>query len=259
MTDGNYGARNGWIRLAALLVATLPACGGSVVADDMDGDAVVGEDSAGETGADGDGDEDAAGGDADADGDADEDGGPDAGSPPACTITAPLDGSSAPYDADRTFVASATDPEDGALSGASVVWTTDRDAVPLGTGLSVTVVLPASGSHRVTCTATDSDGNVGSGSITVVAQSPVVEIWHPGDGEVRVAGSSIPFVGNARDREDGALSGGALVWTSSIDGTIGTGGSFSAALSAGTNVITLTATDSVGNTGTETITLTMTP
>ncbi|MBI5490028.1 MAG: hypothetical protein HY905_22025 [Deltaproteobacteria bacterium] len=103
----------------------------------------------------------------------------------------------------------ASDPEDGPLSGAAVVWTTDRDAAPLGSGLSITVVLPASGPHVVTCTATDSDGNAGSDSITVVAQSPVAEIWHPGDGEVRVAGSSIPFSGTARDREDGTLTGAA--------------------------------------------------
>ena len=130
---------------------------------------------------------------------------------------------------------------------------------PLGSGASVTVVLDP-GTHVITCTATDSDGNVGTDSIAVTSVSPVAVIDHPGDGETRVATSDIPFVGVGRDVEDGALTGADLVWTNSIDGMFGTGGTFNYnALSAGTNVITLTVTDSAGNTGTDTISLTLTP
>ena len=50
-----------------------------------------------------------------------------------------------------------------------------------------------------------------------------------------------------------------LVWTSSLDGMIGTGRSFNRVLSAGTNVITLRVTDSDGGTGTRSISLTITP
>jgi chitinase len=60
------------------------------------------------------------------------------------------------------------------------------------------------------------------------------------------------------DPQDGALSGAALVWTSSeLSSPIGTGLSFNASLPAGTHVITLTATDSDSNTGTDTVTLTI--
>jgi hypothetical protein len=187
------------------------------------------------------------------------DGGTDAGNrSPTCTITAPPDGTVRDFDAAFTFVASASDPEDGPLSGASVVWRSNLVVAPLGSGLSLTRTLPP-GAHTIRCIATDSVGNTGSSTIMVTSRSPVAAIFHPGDGEVRVAGSSIPFVGQGRDFEDGMLTGGSLVWRSSIDGMIGTGTSFNRALSAGTNVITLTVTDSMGNTGTSTITLTITP
>jgi hypothetical protein len=44
------------------------------------------------------------------------------------------------------------------------------------------------------------------------------------------------------------------VWTSSIDGPIGTGETFDAPLTAGVHTVTLTATDSDGNVGTDTVT-----
>lgn len=220
---------------------------------------------------DGGGDPDGSAGDpdvgvADPDGGAGSDGGPatdagppDAGDlPPTCTITAPLDGIVQDFDDDFVFVATATDPEDGALSGASVVWRSDRVVAPLGSGLSTTELLEP-GIHVITCTATDSAGNIGTDSITVTSRSPVAVINHPGDGETRSATSSIPFVGVGRDFEDGMLTGGSLVWTSSLDGMIGTGTMFNRMLSPGTNVITLTVTDSDGNTGTDTLTLTITP
>ena len=88
------------------------------------------------------------------------------------------------------------------------------------------------------------------------ATDPVATINHPGDGEIREAGNPIPFVGVATDPQDGALSGDSLVWTSSeLSTPIGTGLSFEAALVAGTHVITLTATDSDSNAGTDSITL----
>lgn len=186
------------------------------------------------------------------------DGGPVPGAP-TCTITAPTDGVEVAFDEDVTFVATADDPEDGALTGASVVWRSDMITAPLGSGLTVTTTLTPVGVHTITCTATDSDGNTGSDIITVTSLSPVAAIFHPGDGETRAASSSIPFVGEGRDLEDGALTGASLVWTSSLDGAIGTGTSFNASLSAGTNVVTLTVTDGDGNTATDSITLTITP
>ncbi len=89
----------------------------------------------------------------------------------------------------------------------------------------------------------------------MVGAAPTATINHPGDGEVRDAGDDIPFVGVGTDPEDGALSGSALVWTSSLTGQFGTGVLFDATLTAGTHVVTLTVTDSDGNLGTDSVTL----
>ena len=60
---------------------------------------------------------------------------------------------------------------------------------------------------------------------------------------------SILFSGSGIDAEDESLTGASLVWTSDLNGQIGTGETFSAFLSAGSHVITLTVTDSEGATG----------
>jgi len=48
-----------------------------------------------------------------------------------------------------------------------------------------------------------------------------------------------------------------MVWTSNLDGKIGTGGLFNAVLSSGTHIITTTVTDSGGLTSSNTITITV--
>lgn len=86
---------------------------------------------------------------------------------------------------------------------------------------------------------------------------PTVTITSPGDGASITSGESITFAGSASDVEDGTVTG-SLVWTSSNDGQIGTGASFTtSALSNGTHTITASANDSAGNTGSATITVTV--
>jgi hypothetical protein len=77
---------------------------------------------------------------------------------------------------------------------------------------------------------------------------PIVYIDYPADGSVSGVGHEIYFAGWARDgRTELPLPASALVWTSSLDGRIGTGESFrTTALSAGEHVITLTATTEQG-------------
>jgi hypothetical protein len=186
--------------------------------------------------------------------------GPDADpSAPTCTISAPDDGAETAFDVAVDLTATATDPEDGTLSGASVVWRTDLDTAPLGSGLALTTTLPV-GDNVVTCTATDSDGKTGSDTITIASRSPYAQINHPGNNETRSIGDGdFPFSGVARDLEDGALTGASMVWTSNIDGELGTGESFDALPSQGVHTITLTATDDDANTHAVSITLTMNP
>jgi len=74
----------------------------------------------------------------------------------------------------------ATDPEDGALSGSSLVWTTDRTDVQnghLGTGTSLTARLYSHKctspgiTHNVTLTARDSGGNERSAVVSITLYS----------------------------------------------------------------------------------------
>jgi subtilisin family serine protease len=89
--------------------------------------------------------------------------------------------------------------------------------------------------------------------------APTATITAPASGASVTQGTSVTFTGSATDAEDGALSGAALVWTSSINGQLGTGTSVAtSSLSVGTHTITLTARDSKGATGTTTRTITVT-
>ena len=101
----------------------------------------------------------------------------------------------------------------------------------------------------------------GGDGITIAPnRSPVPTITSPIDGSIVNGGASVDFTGSATDSEDGALTGGSLVWTSDLDGALGTGDTFSRSdLSVGVHTVSLTATDSGGLSATTTITLTVQP
>lgn len=106
------------------------------------------------------------------------------------------------------------------------------------------------------CASTSTTTSTGS----AMAQVPIALITHPGDDETRPSATPVPFIGEATDPQDGSLTGGALVWSSSLDGPIGTGETFNFQLSPGTHSITLQATDADGNVGTDVVVnLIMTP
>lgn len=65
-----------------------------------------------------------------------------------------------------TFSGSATDAEDGSLTGSSLVWTSDKDG-PIGTGQSYSTSSLSVNTHVITLTATDSDGETDTASLTV--------------------------------------------------------------------------------------------
>ena len=102
--------------------------------------------------------------------------------PPAVTIISAKVGSSYTYDQKSglwyskvVLEGNATDPEDGALPGTSLVWTTDRTDIyhnpSLGTGSSVEAVLYSNvctgAWHTITLTATDSKGHVADASVRI--------------------------------------------------------------------------------------------
>jgi subtilisin len=86
---------------------------------------------------------------------------------------------------------------------------------------------------------------------------PAVSISSPTDGSTFTTDDTITFTGSALDEEDGDV-GDDLVWTSSLQGEIGAGASFSSSLAEGTHTITAAATDSEGLTGSASVSVSVT-
>lgn len=85
---------------------------------------------------------------------------------------------------------------------------------------------------------------------------PFVTIKSPQDGETFEVGQAIQFSGSARTFWEGKITGDSLSWTSNIDGKIGKGEDvITSSLSAGTHIITLSATNSSGEIGTEALSI----
>jgi Domain of unknown function (DUF1929) len=82
---------------------------------------------------------------------------------------------------------------------------------------------------------------------------PVVVIDPPATTTV-VSGTPMTFTGEATDATDGDLTD-SLVWSSTRDGSLGTGETVTATLSVGTHIIAASVTDSSGLTDADTITV----
>jgi hypothetical protein len=163
------------------------------------------------------------------------------------------------------------DVEDDTLN---VQWSSDLDGV-LSTNASATAIDSfkvsnlSLGTHTVTFSTTDSDGNFASASRTfnVVPvssenYSPVISLNTPDDFTSRTVGSSVSLGAVGTDAEDGNLNN-SITWTSSINGVIGAGATLSSMinvdnLSVGTHTITAVVTDSNNATASDSITLIIT-
>src|SRR5207249_734594 len=174
--------------------------------------------------------------------------------PPVVTITAPPAGTSPEPLAGVTFTATATDAEDGNLTSA-ITWTSSRDGA-LGTGGTITTSVLSSGTHTITAAVTDSTGRTSTAPLTPrVPATPRLTITAPRPGTSPEPHAPLPFTATALDAEDGDLTTG-ISWTSSRDGTLGTGGTLTTStLSTGTHTIRATVTDSNGKQASATLTV----
>ena len=95
------------------------------------------------------------------------------------------------------------------------------------------------------------------GSTQSTNLTPNISITAPANSATFTEGTSIAFTGSATDAEDdNATLTSNLSWTSDLDGTIGSGGSFSTStLSVGTHRITASVTDSGGLPGSATVSI----
>ena len=88
-----------------------------------------------------------------------------------------------------------------------------------------------------------------SATFTVLNHPPAVRLYMPKDGELFMGDGQVICEVSAYDAEDGPLDGASVQWTSSRDGLLGNSKlwlSKATALSEGSHVVTVTATDSQG-------------
>ncbi|HBY98668.1 MAG TPA: hypothetical protein DEP84_32765, partial [Chloroflexi bacterium] len=100
------------------------------------------------------------------------------GSPPLAVILEPATGTSAEPGSLVVLQGMATDVEDGPLSGTRLSWRSDRDG-DLGTGEELAVESLSQGTHQITLTATDSDGQSGSATVTIYVGTPPTRLYLP--------------------------------------------------------------------------------
>ena len=179
---------------------------------------------------------------------------------PTVTITAPADNSQVTVGSSVTFTGNATDTLDGTISG-SLNWYSSRDGSIANNTASFSTTSLSTGTHTITANVTDTDGNVGSSTISVQivsANVPTVTITAPANNHQATVGTSVTFTGTASDTLDGTISG-SLNWYSSRDGSIANNtASFSTtSLSTGTHTITANVTDTDGNTGSNSVSVTI--
>jgi hypothetical protein len=96
-------------------------------------------------------------------------GNPNTNTAPVVTITSPANGSSSTFGQSVTFIATATDTQDGEISG-NISWTSNRDGA-VGSGGTVSTSALTAGAHTITASATDSGALSGSASITITVRA----------------------------------------------------------------------------------------
>jgi hypothetical protein len=86
------------------------------------------------------------------------------------------------------------------------------------------------------------------------ATAPSLTISSPSSSVSITQGTALTFAGSATDQKDGTLTS-RIAWSSNLAGQLGVGGSISATLPLGSNVVTASVTDSAGLTTTKQVTV----
>ncbi len=170
--------------------------------------------------------------------------------PPNVTLRSPGPGD-APLNVPLRLSADVFDFED-AFPCCTVEWTSDVDGL-LGNRSDIDVAFSTLGPRTLTVTAIDSQGGVGSASVTlnIVNSAPTVEIAQPLDGDEVFRDARVILRGQAEDINEpgGDLACDRLTWTSNVpsDPFPVSGCEVEVVFSSnGPRTLTLTGTDSQG-------------
>ncbi|MYJ17341.1 MAG: hypothetical protein F4106_04735, partial [Gemmatimonadetes bacterium] len=137
-------------------------------------------------------------------------------SAPTAVITSPASGLAIREGTPVGLAGRATDPQDGTIGDAALAWSSSIDGA-LGTGSSLEVAAPSVGVHTITLTATDSDGNTGAASVSVLVEALEFIDGTADDGEIGIVvnslGNAIRLfqLGDADERRDIALGASSAV------------------------------------------------
>ncbi len=143
----------------------------------------------------------------------------------------------------------------GDLTGAQLTWM-DGNTV-LGTGSPLTLAAGLSpGTHEVVLIVNDGSGQASTSVTIFVSTPPTVTITSPADNTLVNSNVATSFTGTANDAQDGALTG---TWSDSAAGVFGSGNAASTTLAPGKHLVTFSATDSAGQTGSDTVPVFATP
>jgi len=156
--------------------------------------------------------------------------------PPTAKITYPPSGSTYYTSQKINLRGSAYDPDEPMIHDKTHLWTWTSSISGLLSewGDNICVSLPE-GSHTITLTVADSLGATGSDNIVLNVQAgegyPTAQILSPENNQLLSLGQSVSFSGRAIDPEGHELSGASFLWSSDIDGELGTEKTFTKVLS----------------------------
>ncbi len=124
--------------------------------------------------------------------------------------------------------------------------------------LTITPLVGSSGATTIDVTVSDATSSASESFVlnVVFNNPPVVTLVSPADGSAFTDTDTISLQAGATDTEDGDVAA-SLTWSSSLDGALGSGASVFTQLSEGVHVLTATAVDSLGKTGSATATVTI--
>lgn len=191
--------------------------------------------------------------------------------PPAPVILSPVTDTKYYSDVTITFEGSVSDKEDLNPEDLLVAWASDQDGdlplqpAPDSTGLFVGNLTLNQGTHLITLTATDTVGKTGTDSVTIDVgppnSNPTCTITAPTNPSTGLPGVGVTFEGLVDDVDiDAQLL--AVAWSSDKDGPLGSSLPTSSGdvaftystLSTDTHSVTMTVTDDLGATCTDSVT-----